>query len=107
MNILPSSRDTDLESNYRVRYGKSLILLLHKKTAVAVIYSIAVCKFVEIVVAYTNQLTFGVNTGFIREKALLLHEIAKELLAKLGKFAGAATSAVFVDFSYSDDPEDP
>ena len=65
------------------------------------------CKFIEIVVACTNQLTFGVKTGFIKEKALLLHEIDKELLAKLGKFAGAATLAVFVDFSYSDDPEDP
>jgi arabinogalactan endo-1,4-beta-galactosidase len=48
-----------------------------------------------------------VNTGFIREKALLLHDIAKELLAKLVKFAGAAISAVLVDFSYSDYPEDP
>jgi hypothetical protein len=52
VNILPSSRDTDLESSYRARYGiivfadKSLILLLHKESAVVVIYSIAVCKFV-------------------------------------------------------------
>ena len=35
------------------------------------------------------------KTGFIKEKAILLHEIDKELLAKLGKFAGAATSAEF------------
>ena len=50
-----------------------------------------------------TSLPLGVNTGLIRE----IHEIAKELLAKLGKVAGAATWAVFVDFSYSDDPEDP
>ena len=63
--ILPSSRDRDLKNSSEVRYGiivfadKSLILLLHKESAVVVIYSIAVCKFVYIVVAYTNQLTSG------------------------------------------------